>query len=271
MVDKPSRAEKRKDRKLNINRRSALKKVGAATSLAVTPFAISGGAAAASSSDIEELHGWRKWAAIWEAKHTESYSELRQYFEENTSKDFDSRNAKVFETTDDSGSKYKVVSFLADANVQPDPSGDYKKANIAIRLEDGSSTMGKATRTTVENGDPTQVTVYNIEDGAVVQDSSTIGIAEPSSDSSGSGDFTTQATAKCKGCKLLVKAACAIGCGAGTAAICVLAGVTTLVGGIACGAAAAAVCFVISEFGCNRGAPFICKRAKVRGKTLCKR
>ena len=57
----------------------------------------------------------------------------------------------------------------------------------------------------------------------------------------------------CWACKALVSIACAVGCGVGIAVLCVLAGVTTVVGGIACASIASAVCWVIGEYGCNPG------------------
>ncbi|MEM3896870.1 MAG: halocin C8-like domain-containing protein, partial [Archaeoglobaceae archaeon] len=46
--------------------------------------------------------------------------------------------------------------------------------------------------------------------------------------------------------------------GVGIAVLCVLAGVTTVIGGIACAAIASAVCWVIGEYGCNPGANQLC-------------
>jgi halocin C8-like bacteriocin domain-containing protein len=51
---------------------------------------------------------------------------------------------------------------------------------------------------------------------------------------------------------------CDVGCGVGIAVLCVLAGITTIVGGIACAAVAAAVCWFISEYGCSPGADYAC-------------
>jgi halocin C8-like bacteriocin domain-containing protein len=65
-------------------------------------------------------------------------------------------------------------------------------------------------------------------------------------------------TTVCDACKILFNVACAVGCGVGIAVLCVLAGITTIVGGIACAAVAAAVCWFISEYGCSPGADYAC-------------
>jgi len=67
-------------------------------------------------------------------------------------------------------------------------------------------------------------------------------------------------TTVCDACKILFNVACAVGCGVGIAALCVLAGITTIVGGLACAAVAAAVCWFISEYGCDVGADYACKQ-----------
>jgi halocin C8-like bacteriocin domain-containing protein len=65
-------------------------------------------------------------------------------------------------------------------------------------------------------------------------------------------------TTVCDACKILFNVACAVGCGVGIAVLCVLAGITTIIGGIACAAVAAAVCWFISEYGCSPGAAYAC-------------
>nr|WP_320160774.1 halocin C8-like domain-containing protein [uncultured Methanoregula sp.] len=65
-------------------------------------------------------------------------------------------------------------------------------------------------------------------------------------------------TTVCDACKILFNVACAVGCGVGITALCVLAGITTIVGGILCAAVAAAVCWFISEYGCSPGAQSAC-------------
>ncbi len=65
-------------------------------------------------------------------------------------------------------------------------------------------------------------------------------------------------TTVCDACKVLFNVACAVGCGVGMATLCVLAGVTTVVGGIFCAGIAAAVCWFIGEFGCSAGADYAC-------------
>lgn len=73
-------------------------------------------------------------------------------------------------------------------------------------------------------------------------------------------EVTMPKTTACDACKILFNLACAIGCGVGIAALCVLAGITTIVGGLACAAVAAAICYFISEYGCNAGAQYACEQ-----------
>lgn len=65
----------------------------------------------------------------------------------------------------------------------------------------------------------------------------------------------------CTACKLLVGAACNIGCGIEMALLCAIAGVSTIVGGIACATVASAVCYVIDQYGCAPGALNLCRKA----------
>jgi len=65
-------------------------------------------------------------------------------------------------------------------------------------------------------------------------------------------------TTVCDACKIIFNVACAVGCGVGITVLCVLAGITTIVGGIACAAVAGVVCWFISEYGCNPGAESAC-------------
>ncbi|KUJ92806.1 MAG: hypothetical protein XD40_2000 [Archaeoglobus fulgidus] len=69
---------------------------------------------------------------------------------------------------------------------------------------------------------------------------------------------TTMDIDACGACKVLFEVACAVGCGVGMATLCILAGLTTGVGGIACAAIAAAVCWAIGEYGCDSGAGYVC-------------
>lgn len=73
-------------------------------------------------------------------------------------------------------------------------------------------------------------------------------------------ELTVPKTTACDACKILFELACAVGCGVGIAALCVLAGITTIVGGILCAAVAGAVCYFISEFGCDPGSQYACEQ-----------
>lgn len=65
-------------------------------------------------------------------------------------------------------------------------------------------------------------------------------------------------TTVCDACKILFNLACAIGCGVGMYALCVIAGLTTIIGGAVCAVIAAAVCWFIGTYGCTSGADYAC-------------
>ncbi len=73
-------------------------------------------------------------------------------------------------------------------------------------------------------------------------------------------EVTMPKTTACDACKILFNVTCAIGCDVGIALICVLAGITTIVGGLACWAVASAICYFIGEYGCDVDAQDACER-----------
>ena len=62
----------------------------------------------------------------------------------------------------------------------------------------------------------------------------------------------------CDACKDLYGVCCAVGCGLDVALLCILAGVTTIVGGLACTVVAAVVCYFIGVYGCAPEAAEFC-------------
>jgi halocin C8-like bacteriocin domain-containing protein len=73
-------------------------------------------------------------------------------------------------------------------------------------------------------------------------------------------EVTIPKTTACDACQILFDLACVIGCGVGITVLCVLAGITTIVGGILCAAVAGAICYFIGEFGCDPGAQYACEQ-----------
>jgi len=81
------------------------------------------------------------------------------------------------------------------------------------------------------------------------------------------GSITPQITIdKCTACKQIVGVICNIGCNIGCnvelSLICILAGVTTIVGGLACGAVVTTMCYFVDQYGCSSSALDLCKKAK---------
>ncbi|MCO5382980.1 MAG: halocin C8-like domain-containing protein [Methanosarcina barkeri] len=66
---------------------------------------------------------------------------------------------------------------------------------------------------------------------------------------------------KCTACRQIVGVICDVGCGVELSLICILAGVTTIIGGLACGAVVTTMCFFVDWYGCAPGATQLCKNA----------
>ncbi len=69
---------------------------------------------------------------------------------------------------------------------------------------------------------------------------------------------TSSSSSECDGCKLLYDVACVVGCGVGMYGLCLIAGLTTGVGGLACVIVAGLVCWVVDEYGCDYGGEAAC-------------
>lgn len=77
------------------------------------------------------------------------------------------------------------------------------------------------------------------------------------------GSITPQITIdKCTACKQIVGVICNVGCNVELSLICILAGVTTIVGGLACGAVVTTMCYFVDQYGCSPSALDLCKKAK---------
>jgi len=76
------------------------------------------------------------------------------------------------------------------------------------------------------------------------------------------GTITPQvAIDKCTACRQIVGVICNVGCGVELSLICILAGVTTIVGGLACGAIVTTMCYFVDWYGCSPGALSLCRDA----------
>lgn len=75
------------------------------------------------------------------------------------------------------------------------------------------------------------------------------------------GFMTSQAIDKCTACKQIVGVICNLGCYTEISLICILAGATTIIGGLVCGGIVTVMCYFTDWYGCAPGAAKLCRDA----------
>ncbi len=230
-----------------ISRRSFVKAGGAAT----LGLGFGVGSAAASSSkaetdiDIQQVSGREEAKAITVAQQSSEFRTLRDYIKENKGEIADSSSALAFKTTDENGDPYTVVSF----NKKEGKSQEKTDINIALALRNEKILTAQGTRTIFKEDKPETIQAFDIQNEEVIEESKKVGSPDDEMD--------TKITL-CGYCKEMKRAACVVGCGAGTGAICLFMSLAPPAG-VACAAVAAAVCYALDRLdGCKTHAQYAC-------------
>jgi len=267
-------------------RRDILKTIGAgAFGLGIGAPMLSNGAAAASqdSSNVvenfshSEVTGADAENSIQDLTDTEEYSLL----EESVKSDgmsVDTSNAVVYRSSYEENQR-TVASFPVD--------GDDELRVVIGKNDNTGDIVIAATERKTRTNNQSEIVLKQPQSIAQQSDSPTVSSGVTEADSlSSSGLVTTtvtvphgteqstistgtqstvvtpQATVWCWACRIDAGLACDVGCQAGTAFICGLAGaVTSVIGAAACISIAESVCLVISAAGCGLNADEICCRA----------
>jgi halocin C8-like bacteriocin domain-containing protein len=130
-------------------------------------------------------------------------------------------------------------------------------SDVGILAEVNMHKVSKVVAVLINKNDelvPTFVERLTIENNII----STEKMDVPLNNVSSLSEVTTLSYTKCDACQDLYNVACAVGCGLDVALICLIAGVSTVVGGLACTAIAATVCYFIGKYGCDPEAEYFC-------------
>lgn len=186
---------------------------------------------------IRIVTGDRRRELIDLATATTEFEKLKAELFDDRDYDFERVETRALAVTTASGNTRYGVSFAlsegdttVDIFVFVEPEGEDYAQN-----QEAESAKGAITT----YGDDPDVEFFTVDDGSI--EDHVVGLPDE-----------IEATASdCEICKVVTKAACKVGCGAGAAAICMAATAIDPIVGAGCGIMAFYVCSVIDEFSCS--------------------
>lgn len=245
----------------SINRRRFVKSLGTAGgavalgSLGPTRVSAENGDTFNADQAINRATGGEARRSIATAQTASEFRVLYNYLLEEYRHTTEINSAQVVEIRNEDRAASHVVSFKTSHIGSPNEQSA-AEGNMAITLTDGEVTAASASLYYTDNDNkPTRVLRFDVVDGIVQKESAEVPISTDESSTESSSTIRPFAydSLECKACMLIYEAVIVVGCGLGTHAICVAAGVGSLgPGGVACEAAALAICQLIDKIG-DRG------------------